>query len=266
MSSISPAERRRLEKLFEMSGGYVLDFTDTTFDEFMGECAGVDIHSRRYSAKGTSKAKKLRTFWTLEDDRLVGRCILALVAHWEQTHTGVTDKQSTLIRACRSIASRLLSGTTSLDSLRHVASELKAPHLADQIRRVEDGVDRDPAAAVGAAKELVETVCRTILDERKEPDPGNVEFPKLVRATLKVLKLLPDEVPNAAKGAETIKRLLSNLATMSQGLAELRNLYGTRHGRHGRTKGISPRHARLAVGAAATLARFLYDTHVERDK
>ena len=49
----------------------------------------------------------------------------------------------------------------------------------------------------------------------------------------------------------------------SNGLAELRGLYGTGHGKHGKTSGLSPRHAKLAVGAAATLATFLFQTHME---
>ena len=55
-----------------------------------------------------------------------------------------------------------------------------------------------------------------------------------------------------AKAAETIKRLLSNLATITQGIAELRNKYGTGHGKVAKTKGLSPRHAKLAVGAASS--------------
>jgi hypothetical protein len=49
-----------------------------------------------------------------------------------------------------------------------------------------------------------------------------------------------------------------------QGLAELRNLYGTGHGKEGSTKGLAARHAKLAVGAAITLADFLFDTHENR--
>jgi hypothetical protein len=56
------------------------------------------------------------------------------------------------------------------------------------------------------------------------------------------------------------KRLLSNLGTIGNGLAELRGLYGTGHGKHGKTSALSARHAKLAVGAAAT---FLFDTHKE---
>ena len=69
---------------------------------------------------------------------------------------------------------------------------------------------------------------------------------------------------SAAKGTETIQRLLSNLGAVAQGLSELRNLYGTGHGKHGKAKGLFARHARLAVGAAATLATFLLETHEDR--
>jgi hypothetical protein len=58
-----------------------------------------------------------------------------------------------------------------------------------------------------------------------------------------------------------------NLATLVQGSAELRNAYGTGHGRsqmQARRQRLTPRHARLAVGSAATLGVFLYETHEER--
>lgn len=62
---------------------------------------------------------------------------------------------------------------------------------------------------------------------------------------------------------ETIRRLLSNLATITSGIAELRNSYGTGHGKAASSKGLGPRHAKLAVGAASTLAVFLAETHRE---
>jgi hypothetical protein len=73
----------------------------------------------------------------------------------------------------------------------------------------------------------------------------------------------PRGIPNATRGADVIKRLLSNLGTIGNGLAELRGLYGTGHGKHGSAAGLSARHARLAVGAAAKLTTFLFATHKE---
>ena len=44
------------------------------------------------------------------------------------------------------------------------------------------------------------------------------------------------------------------------GVSELRNAYGTDHGRSAPTVGLGPRHAHLAVGAASTYVRMLLET------
>lgn len=62
MSSLSMTDRQYIEKLFDMSLGYVLNFSGRSFGEFMSESVGVDIHAEHYPAEGISKAKKLRTF------------------------------------------------------------------------------------------------------------------------------------------------------------------------------------------------------------
>jgi len=129
---------------------------------------------------------------------------------------------------------------------------------------MERAIHDDPWLAIGTAKELVETTCKTILNDRgKAINPG-WEFMDLVKETRKELRLIPEDIPDAAKASATIRRLLSNLATIVQGLAELRNPYGTGHGPEGKARGLQARHARLAVGAASTLATFLFETHQER--
>lgn len=154
-----------------------------------------------------------------------------------------------------------LPGQRSLD---HALSNVDSPELQRQIDRLRSSIEDDPGLAVGTAKELLETVCKTVLVERGvEVDPA-WDVPRLVKEVRKILRLLPDDIDESAKGAKSIKRLLSNLGTVANSLSELRNLYGTGHGKHGSAKGVHPRHARLAVGAAATLATFLIETHEER--
>ena len=55
----------------------------------------------------------------------------------------------------------------------------------------------------------------------------------------------------------------SSTYTSYDELAELRNLYGTGHGKDGKAQLLMPRHAKLAVGAATTLATILFETHKE---
>lgn len=82
MSSLTDIEKRYLEKLLDMGGGYVLDYTDASFGEFFRRHK-VDIHGSKYQSIGTSKAKKLRSFWEQEADKLVAEVLGEMVASYE---------------------------------------------------------------------------------------------------------------------------------------------------------------------------------------
>jgi hypothetical protein len=156
--------------------------------------------------------------------------------------------------------------TPALVAARDTLGGTDPGYVAQQITRMEAAVANDPTLAIGTAKELVETCCKTILSERDVAFSRSADLPELVKQTVKELALAPADIPEAAKAADTIKRLLNNLATITQGVAELRNHYGTGHGRAARSKGLSPRHAKLAVGAASTHAVFLTETHNEKPR
>ncbi len=156
-----------------------------------------------------------------------------------------------------------VTAAARLTDTKALAHKFDRQHIIEQLQRIESSIDSDPALAVGTAKELVESCFKTILVGRGLGYSKTDDLPKLSKNTFKALKLLPDDIPDSAKGVETIRRVLSNMSTIVQGLAELRGLYGTGHGRDGRARGISPRHARLAVGAASTLVMFLFETDSE---
>jgi len=82
MSSLTDIEKRYLEKLLDMGGGYVLDYTDASFGEFFRRHK-VDIHGSKYQTIGTSKAKKLRSFWEQEGDKLVADVLDEMVASYQ---------------------------------------------------------------------------------------------------------------------------------------------------------------------------------------
>jgi Abortive infection C-terminus len=86
-----------------------------------------------------------------------------------------------------------------------------------------------------------------------------VNRPALTKKTLIGLKLVPEGMHEASRGSDMIKRLLSNLGTIGNGLAELLGLMVLVTGSTAST--LSARHAKLAVGAAATFATFLFDIH-----
>lgn len=71
---------RLIDDLFEMGGGYVLDFSNRTFSEFFHEELGVDIDDPRFEIDGTSKAKRLRCY--LRQTR-IDEVVKAFLALWE---------------------------------------------------------------------------------------------------------------------------------------------------------------------------------------
>lgn len=107
MSSLTPRERRKLEDLFGMSSGYVLDFSNPTFARFFEEELNLDIYSGASSERGASKANLLRSFWTIEDDAKVGKAIAGMLDHCRDTGHTAVDRQA-LFRDCEAIAARLL--------------------------------------------------------------------------------------------------------------------------------------------------------------
>ena len=113
----------------------------------------------------------------------------------------------------------------------------------------------------------IESVCRAILADLGEPPSSNApDVGQLTKQTLGQLRLLPDQVSSKSKGTEVIKRILQNMGSVLQNLAELRNIYGDAHGKAPGTKGLEPRHARLAAGLAGSLAIFMMETHEQRRK
>lgn len=162
---------------------------------------------------------------------------------------------------------RIEQGVTVLSSAHEVAARIDTQYVAKQVTRMEGSLEGEPDLAIGTAKEFVETICKTILDERNVTYGNNDDIPSLVRKTAKTLQLTPSDVPDHPRSADTVKRMLMSLATLVQGSAELRNAYGTGHGRsqaEASLSGLLPRHARLAVGSATTLGVFLYETHEAR--
>jgi len=75
MSTLTNIEKRKLERILGMSSGYVLDFSNRTFSEFVTDSTGREIYDSRYDSFGGSKANRLRGFWAAEGNHNVGKLL-----------------------------------------------------------------------------------------------------------------------------------------------------------------------------------------------
>lgn len=93
-------------------------------------------------------------------------------------------------------------------------------------------------------------------------------MPQLTNKVLDALDLLPSSVQPSEQGADSIKAVLGNLRAIPSKLAELRNPYGSGHGKSSSFVGLEERHAKLAVGCSITFVDFVWSTYesTKRDK
>jgi len=95
MSTLKAHEKVIFEKLFDR-GGYVLDFTDPTFSALFRE-HHVAIDDPKYRFNGASKMKRLRAFWEIEPDAVVGKVLEALLQYAEASEgVGDSDKKKAM--------------------------------------------------------------------------------------------------------------------------------------------------------------------------
>lgn len=76
MANIPFNEKQLIESIFEMSGGYFLDFSNRDFEEFMFEVTGYNVYSKY---PGLSKAKIFRQFYKDEAEAYVGKAIVLAI-------------------------------------------------------------------------------------------------------------------------------------------------------------------------------------------
>lgn len=63
-SLLSPTDIEVIERVLNMRTGYVMDFSDRTFDNFIAHEIGVDATAPRFTVDGASKAKRLRRIFS----------------------------------------------------------------------------------------------------------------------------------------------------------------------------------------------------------
>jgi hypothetical protein len=104
MSQLSIIERKKLETLLEMGGGYVLDFSNRTFEEFIAESVELEIYNDKYHHGSGSKANRLRGLIKIESDGVVAKLIRDLIEYAVYLRK---ELDPNLVADCIAIADRL---------------------------------------------------------------------------------------------------------------------------------------------------------------
>ena len=132
------------------------------------------------------------------------------------------------------------------------------------VQRIKRSIgENDYSQAIGSSKELLESVLKTILEDL---DQDNItgDIPALLKQVQQLLSIDPNS-ETTKKLDEKVKRTLSNLGQIVIGVAEIRNLVGTGHGRT-ESQEIDQNHALLIVNSVGTISTYLINLWQEQKK
>jgi len=134
-------------------------------------------------------------------------------------------------------------------------AKLDSEHVAEAWRKALDRMNDDPEGAITAARTLVESVCKHVLDEGRIDYDEKDDLPKLYGLTAELLNLSPSQHTE-----QIFKQILGGCKSVVEGLGALRNKLSDAHGKGKKAPKPSPRHAELAVNLAGSMATFIVST------
>ncbi|MGH8611006.1 MAG: abortive infection family protein [Gammaproteobacteria bacterium] len=164
MSDLTFIEKAKLENLFQMGGGYVLDFSNRTLAEFVAESTGRDIYDRKYDYASGSKANRLRAFWAQEPNHLVGKLVHDLLEYCRPV--AGDPEHGRLFEECERIARRLKQ-SAPVEALDAIAAEGSERGFEVLARAVRDAIEKnEPEAGLDRLHTFVTKLTRTLAEKR----------------------------------------------------------------------------------------------------
>ncbi len=271
MTEITKKEEGIFLMLFNRSG-YVLNFSTADFDVFTTNSVGIALCNKYGLSKGKSLIAYLNSAAYSEREKLLLDLFHYYVDNMQYEFDkeyeklfccgGYDERYAKIYQKCKEIVERI-EGTASVIS--QTADNLKkkfsSEYMSQQIELMVSMQATNPTNAIGMAKELIESCCKTILDELGIPWSKTDDVPQLTNKTLDALNLLPANIQSTDQGADAIKAILGNLRSIPSKLAEIRNPFGSGHGKSASFKGLEERHAKLAVGSSITFVDFVWSTY-----
>lgn len=274
MVKLTQKEKGTFMKLFNR-GGYVLNFSTNDFDVFTMESIGLPL-CEKY---GLSKGKSLTAYISSASDSETIKLLKDLFDYYEADfeseykekdtedygYPSFNAEYSRLYAKCKEIIGKVCLNVSPLASeADNLKEKFSSEYLSMQIDLMLTMQTTNPTEAIGKAKELIESCCKTILEDNKIEWDKNWDIGQLAGETFKLLKIMPKDIPDTVSAAKEVKSILGNLRAIATNIAALRNPYGSGHGKSAAYKGLEERHAKLAVGSSITLVGFLWDTHERR--
>lgn len=148
---------------------------------------------------------------------------------------------------------------SSSRTLEQLIKELDIASINQEFDRAIKNVESSPREAVSAASNILESICKVYIDQNKLDKPNKQDLKALFTVVRKDLNINSESIED-----EDILKIISGILSTVDGISALRTHASSAHGAGIRTYNLQPRHARLAIHSAHTIALFLIESWVNK--
>lgn len=210
---ISPGDMPVVERVLNMKSGYVLDFSDRTFDDFIAHEIGVDATAPRYSEDGGSKAKRLRRIIHSLPAGQQARLLTALLRYRDGPGRGssVTALDNDWRRSYEEIISKLEQQVAEADDGYAASSWTGRRTIREQVTIVR-------GLAPLAIRELDDLA--SIIESKRFNDPITADAIECMRDLHRQLGELISAVERGSMTREAVEELEKNREKLNHLLTE----------------------------------------------
>jgi len=146
-------------------------------------------------------------------------------------------------------------------SLQELIKGRDIPSIDVEFVRALDNVNSSPRDAVSASCNILESIFKVYITDEKLSKPKKQDLQGLWKIVRSDLGFETSRVED-----EDLKRILSGMLSVVDGIGAFRTHASSAHGQGRKVYKIKPRHARLAVHSAHTLALFVLEAWDEKNK
>jgi hypothetical protein len=151
-----------------------------------------------------------------------------------------------------------ISGSASR-SLKDLISKLDHASIDQEFERALKNVEISPREALSAACNILESIFKTYIEEENLTAPRKQDLQRLWKTVRDDLGLDQSKIAD-----RDLQEILSGMYATVNGIGALRTHASSAHGSGKKMYSLKPRHARLAVHSAHTLATFILESWQEK--
>lgn len=173
------------------------------------------------------------------------------------------DKLEAILSRCNLtyITGGIISDGSSAPS-RSLAELIKGrdiPSIDAEFNRALANVNSEPREAVSAACNILESIFKTYIADEKLGMPQKQDLQNVWKVVRSDLGFDPGSLED-----DDLKKILSGVLSVVDGIGAFRTHASSAHGQGRKIYNLKPRHARLAIHSAHTIALFVLETWDER--